>query len=431
MVSKSEDIFSKISNDLIYYFKNGIININSFIQKITYQENNEFKKLMRIHFLSQNKVIKFIKTFPMLIKDLKFSTISDLSQSSEKIKGQIQWNKTIRLRINAGNVEEPLFIIKGRRRLIETQENLVLINLILVLENIIIKDLSIFKAKKNPIFNLYGSDLYFKQFLFIIAKNIHLRRIKEREFKADSRMIFNVKKSRKIIYRDAANILFEFENLFNSKYSDKLLINLFKNTFVHPESENVLFELYWVIETIKLFSSDKQFKILHVGNTEVATWESDEFRYKIYHNNQGGSNYNFKIPLNVLEGENQYLKIVRKSQEMENDYRKILFNKKKNKYLWKGRPDLILEKYHINSGKLSELIIGEVKNSENEKTCLKGLSELLDYINFIDFKTESIPEIKGILFTDKFMENHGDEKILAIDYFTNKSSNKLLKRFLI
>ena len=75
-------------------------------------------------------------------------------------------------------------------------------------------------------------------------------------------------------------------------------------------------------------------------------------------------------------------------------------------YLYRGRPDLIIEVWQKEKSKLNlkKVFIGEIKYTEKLSTFSKGLKELIEYINFASYKDNFLisnkMKVSGILIVD-------------------------------
>ena len=71
-------------------------------------------------------------------------------------------------------------------------------------------------------------------------------------------MIQNTLSHRNPLYRQAAKLLLHYRELLKRKYNQEILKELLKETFIFPDKEAVLFELFWTIQLIKNSSEHAQ-----------------------------------------------------------------------------------------------------------------------------------------------------------------------------
>ncbi len=233
-------------------------------------------------------------------------------------------------------------------------------------------------------------------------------------------MIQRALQSRFLLYREAAFLLKKYRKLMNYEFESDLVKELLINTFIVPDRESVLFELYWVIKIVRAFKNrnPKNFKyeLRKLDENLVASWILDGFKYYIYHNSVGDFNFLIKGELKDFKEKLHFQKD--KTNFLDNFIgREIKINKKLydllgTEFEWSGRPDILLEKFDKNENIIS-ILIGEVKNSSNKDYAIYGLRQLLEYISLIKYAKEgpfiekfenlfeSLNFIRGILFTDE------------------------------
>jgi hypothetical protein len=181
---------------------------------------------------------------------------------------------------------------------------------------------------------------------------------------------------------------------------------LLKNTFIRPDKEDVLFELYWIIKIIKQFE-DRIYSLIEPGGNLVARWKQDEYEYKIYHDSIGSFEFKEKMDAidEILKDKDNFLgrelKVLEKIEQLSG---------LRIDSLWGGRPDILLEKFDKNDNLIS-IFIGEVKYTQNKDYAIKGLREILEYMALIKQKGEYVEtykhlfrglgKVKGCLFLDR------------------------------
>ena len=91
----------------------------------------------------------------------------------------------------------------------------------------------------------------------IYYRNIYLNKIDISEVIISDRMIQDTKKSRNILYQEAAELLEYYKYFINEegwKQNKAEIISLLNETFIKPQKERMLFELYWAIKIIQYIS---------------------------------------------------------------------------------------------------------------------------------------------------------------------------------
>lgn len=415
-------LLEEISDEFCAYLRSGDICLNSFYRKIDPTLNiNDVERLLRIHFVltedrnGEKGVINFIKEIPSHLRRIKTSIQQRPDIFEDEIKGKINWQSTLIERNKKNPKSKNLFVCDRIDRDYDISENFVLKKVLSVIYSIVYYDLK--PAIDNNYFWIkdWSEDKLLKHTLKnVFFKNIYMRRIKPaEEISLSDRTINKVMNSRKKIYRDAAKLLARYKKLMNYDLHLEEAKDLLRNTFIQPERTEVLFELYWIFKIIQEFqkkSKEVQFNIIDGTNNIVAEWEDEKFRYRIFHNSIG--NFRFWESLkkaSVPEEDGFFAResiALKKWEQLSEEF----FNLSKLDSLWGGRPDIILEISDIQSNKISKVLIGEVKYTDNINYAAEGLRELLEYVSLIKkddqyylhrkeiFTSENIV---GYLFIDK------------------------------
>ena len=419
----SEEMLEEISDKLIVYLKDGTLNLNTFIKKIDMNIDN-MDQLLRIHFILREKVRKFIKKLPERIRNIKTSTQKINRQLRGEVRGKIDWQETIEHRCNTNYKNNTLFVCQQTNKDFNIKENLVLKKLLNIIHDIIFEDLKSSPENYSWLSNWLGEGDLAYNLDDIYYRNIYLNKIDISEVIISDRMIQDTKKSRNILYKDAADLL-EYYKYFISeegwKEHEKEILKLLNKTFINPQKESVLFELYWAIKIIENNSEDYQLELIDEGQNMIASWSEDDLRYKVYHDSIGSNRVNWSIDLDELNDiENEFFKRKILSRKKARNISKIFSSKLSSNY-WKGRPDILIEIVDKNKDELKKIIIGEVKHTNSENTVKNGLKELFDYIYLVrkagkeefinDYKNkENNLEIIGLLLFDQITME--DEQIV-------------------
>ncbi|WP_347549068.1 hypothetical protein ABFG93_16300 [Pseudalkalibacillus hwajinpoensis] len=118
---------------------------------------------------------------------------------------------------------------------------------------------------------------------------------------------------------------------------------LLQETFVYPQEEDVLFELYWVIQLIKQNARNVHLQVIDGKNNLVAHWDDGDYLYKVYHDSTGSKQIKFNIKtvevsLHKHPFISRKLSSLRKAEILANDF----FGKCFYSFTyWSGRPDQI------------------------------------------------------------------------------------------
>ncbi|WP_152417985.1 hypothetical protein [Haloferax elongans] len=223
-------------------------------------------------------------------------------------------------------------------------------------------------------------------------------------------MLQSVKRSRNPLYSEAAILLDRYRRLMNYNLDATEAKRLLENTFVRPEQTETLFELYWVFRILDCYDS-VQFELLDGGSDVVASWETADSRYVLYHDSTGSSALSFRENLADIDrpSEDGYLfrtvHVLDRWQQIADDF----FNITGRDSLWGGRPDIVLERYDGDSPNPNAVFVGEVKYTTNSSYAAQGLRELLEYMAYVRADGEYMEDqddvldskqVTGMLFVD-------------------------------
>lgn len=399
-----EDMMEEIKEELLSYFRKGLINTSSFFQfddgvdEIKFQNIND---ILKIHFMLSSKVREYILTLEKNIRNIKNSTKVSKRTFRGEVRGNIDWDQTIRNRTNMSYGDKTIFVCDNIDKLYDIKENLILKRAIEIIYNIIYVDVGMDRFIKKDWY-LKGGEIS-KIIWNIYKKNIYIKRIDISNVEITDKMIFDVSKSRNKIYRDSAEIVKLYRNILNLEEEE--ISKLFKETFINIQDENKVFELYSIIKYLRENFPHKKTKynVLDGRQDCLAKIDSEQFSYEIFHDSVGDSDINFSINKKDIENSgNMYLERKIKILSKKNSILKE-FNKAESNSVWRGRPDLLIIKRNKSNFKISEIVIGEIKYTNSENYMFIGLEELLEYIYLIrDINGQYINDIpiKGLLFVD-------------------------------
>ncbi len=413
-----DEMVKEIADKLIVYLKEGTVNPESFLEKVDLQINN-MEQLLRIHFLLKEQVKDFIEELPWRIRNIKTSTEKIHRQHRNEVRGRINWQETLKSRHNQNYRDSTLFVCEQTDKNFNIRENIVLKKMLSIIYDIIVTDLEGRPENYAWLSDWLGERELAATLENLYLRNIYLKRIDIQETQVTDRMIQFTKDSRSQIYRTAAELLELYRELIVKKgWQDDPaeMINLLENTFIKPEKESVLFELYWVIKLLEHNAERDscQFELIEKYGSIVARWLEKERKYTLYHDSDGSRDLNWSIKLEEFaQPKNEYL---RRRVESRKQARKIssIFDKSLGNNLWGGRPDIVIE-VRNREDDLEKVIIGEVKYTGLSSTARSGLRELMDYCQLIRRKNKEgdkefithyrKPEIMGLLLTDRLTKS--------------------------
>ena len=415
---KNKELFEAIKDDLIIYLKKGYFSSNSFINKLNLDVTN-LEELIKLHFIFNELVVKFIDNLPSRIRNIKTS-VEKKENLYKDVRGQIDWNQTINYRAKNNYLDQTNFICISNDRNYNITENIVLKRVLTVIDAILIDNHSILNNDGLWSEQWKSNSSLWKKFYSIFEKNIYMKRINLKGVSITKRMISNTKKDRNAIYREAAEILETYRKILHpNEWDEKTelkMIEIFEKTLIQPENENVLYELYAVIKLIKKYSVNPTYYIMDGKTNLVASWSNNEDTFEIYHDSTGPKEISFKVyQIEISESKNDYL--IKRNQILDT-YNHILMsnNKTEKNTVCDGRPDIILVTRNQRD-QITHIQLGEVKYSNDDTYILKGLYELIEYLHLIKinnhYENHSI-FISGVLFasSEKFNEWEIEEKLI-------------------
>ncbi|MFC4799445.1 hypothetical protein ACFPA1_08745 [Neobacillus sp. GCM10023253] len=289
---KREEIIEEVSDFLIVYLKAGKVGLKSFNKKAELNIS-QLEHLLIIHFLLREDVKQFVRELPNLIRRFKTSTKIENEIYIGEVHGQIHWANTLKERLKTNHKDRTIFSCSQSIRNYDITENLVLKELLHTLYRVLFIKIDITRLENYDYFqewkDLKGivSDM--------IRKNVYLSKVQSDNNKVTNRMIQKTLYHRNPLYRHAAELLLEYREIMKGNYDKDLLQQLLSETFIFPEKEEVLFELFWTINLIKNITKNAQMQLIDGRSNLVACWETAEHFYSIYHDLAGSKNISFYI----------------------------------------------------------------------------------------------------------------------------------------
>jgi hypothetical protein len=434
----SEELLDEISDDLNQFLQYG--NLTSFAKDIDPNLNiDNINKLLRIHFVltqstdkGQVGVLDFVEELSQRLRRIKTTIKKEIEIFEGEVRGRINWKNTINQRYKHNLNDTTLFACEKKEKDYDIAENLVLKRLLQIIHEIIFYDLSIGFRKKYNWLKKWVDGAELREVLNkLYFRNVYLKRINLAKSYVTDRMINRAKKSRNILYREAAYLLERYNKLMAYELDPSEAKELLKNTFIAPEKADVLFELYWTIKIINQFENPK-FYLIEPGSNIVASWDAHGFKYRIFHNSVGSFEFKEKLDEvakqqidkdNFLGREIRVLKTLEQLTGFKTDS------------LWGGRTDIVLEKVD-ETGQIISILIGEVKYTQDKDYAVQGLKELLEYMALIKHKGKYFDEYKKLFkdsgnitgclfldFIDDFKINKTDDLSIHCIMYGDKANN--------
>ena len=450
MKTQPETLVEEIADEFNTYLSKGVRVEEIAGSADPHLNIDDLEKVLRVHFILTESseddkgneeigVIDFVRDLRDEVRRIKTTVTKDTEFFENEVRGRIDWQRTIKQRYRSASPGRGYACARTRENY-NIEENLVLKRLLAVIYETVFEDLK--PALENP--NEYE---WFEPWVApeekegisevvneVYLDNIYLQRVDTDDSKITNRMIESVKNSRSSLYRNAAELLGRYRRLTARDIDADEAAQVLRNTFIRPNEDERLFELYWVFRILRE-NEDAQFKLIDEDYEGlVARWEDDGYEYKMFHDSVGSMMFSEDVSLDDAPDEDGYF---RRSVQVNEEFarlRSALFGEDTEDGLWGGRPDIIVER-HDAEGEPDEVFVGEVKYTRDTGYAAQGLRELLEYMAFVKEGDEYVEsqddlfeckKVRGMLFIDSAdVVESPDEEILVVS-FGDESSLKFL-----
>ncbi|ELZ88496.1 hypothetical protein C453_01490 [Haloferax elongans ATCC BAA-1513] len=431
-----EALLDAIAPDFHTYLRKGV-RLDRVIDSAHSELNvDDIETLLRIHFVLTDAeddggtvgVLDFMRQLESRIRRMKTTTSPRSFEHRGEIRGQIDWQGTVKTRARAGRLEEPVFVCTQPEEHYNIDENLVLKRLLTVIHDIVTNDLAY--ALENPAGYDWldgwvtsdaggdgnGGESAAEMLDRVYEQNIYLQRVNVADAEITDRTIESVKRSRSRFYQDAAVLLDRYRQLMNYELDSVEARDILDHTLIAPDKTDTLFELYWVFRVLAAYE-DVEYRVLTDARdspSTIATWEQDGSRFVLSHDATGDSlTFNESAGSDAIEPDGYLYRmneVLSRWQSLSQEF----LGRGGSDSLWGGRPDIVLERYDtsdVGEWELAQVFVGEVKYTQNIDYVATGLRELLEYMAFVkDATTKEYVEtvddllesvaVKGLLFVD-------------------------------
>ena len=420
MKTTPDELVEAIADDFNTYIGRGV-QLGPFTDEIDPNLNiDNIETLLRIHFVLTESdihspgVIDFIGALPDRLRRLKTTVTQNTRTLQGEVRGHIDWHQTIKERYRANPRDRTRFACNETLKNYAIPENLVLKTLLSVIHEIMFTDLR--PALEHPsTYEWLGAWTNHDRDLArvldeAVRKNVYLQRIDSEETRITERMIRSVSQSRTPLYQEAATLLDQYHQLMQYELEADEAQTLLQRTFIAPDQTAVLFELYWVFRVLDTYENVR-FELLDGPRNTVASWETDDWQYVLYHDSIG-ANLQFREDTAAITHPTDDGYLYRKAVILERwlELSETLLDFSGSDRLWGGRPDILIEKSPLGENSVEEVFIGEVKYTNRRSYAAKGLRELLEYMAFVKSNGEYIEQqddllnsvrVRGLLCVDQ------------------------------
>lgn len=360
-LNNHDDIFDMINKDFLqlYFFQGDLFEINGQIENFFDISSDDLDTLKSAHFILSPQVLSFIEKLPSLLRNLSHSTNRKDEEMRGHIKGNINWNKTIKTRLSSGYNDPTLFVCSPTNKNYNLEEN--------QLMKFLLREIIRLKENYLPFANPSKYEFDFEKIdddddWYTKVRNRYeackksLKKVYFDEIEDISRVSFkHLKRTanhKNFLYSKIVLDVYRlYEKLFLSKDMD-VLWDLIQKRIIKSRDSNKLFELYVLSELVNAIPGNSTYNLLHdnsmKGNTISINVDGEEWATVYYQ----------RTP--------EDLKRISK-------YKKIY-----DKYSIEGNvrsPDVILQFNQVN-----EYRIFEVKNTDNQNYIRDSIYKVMGYL---------------------------------------------------
>lgn len=382
--------------------------------------------LLRVHFLlsqppgGEPSVAEFMSRLPERLRKMRTSVTSQPVSRESEIRGRVDWSATISERYRRNPSSRSLFVCRESEKDFEIFENLVLKELLLVVQSIVSDDLGRTAEHGYRWLESWTKPIDLRSLLNeVLAKNVYLRRIEGGNPHCTQEMIGKAIKSRNPLYREAGILLRRFRRITALDFDVQEAKEIIRGSFIVPEREAVLFELYCAVRIVRDLP-DVLFYPITEGTNLIATWSSGGSMFRMYHDSCGSMSfrwYSVEDSRYLTDPECSFSRIIKAMEKYE--------ELDPNSGERTGRPDIIVERY--SEGRIESVLLAEVKYTEDIGYARSGLRELIEYMalvksgdDFLDKAADLYTEesrVRGLLLTGRTAEMSVDEPSIQIIQF--------------
>jgi hypothetical protein len=382
------ELLDRLTADVLTYVMHGDISedvVASGIKPTGLDERfEEYRLLVDLHFILRDDVVSFVRSLPEHLREIQTSTHTRSRTTRGTVQGRVNWQRTIQRRHHESPGDRSLFVCDTRTENYDTDENLVLKQLLSVVystveraEEYLARDYAwtndSWRGEENLVDELRG----------VVERNVHVRRIREPgQYEPTDRMLASAANSRKDIYRDAARLV-RAHRAIRAGEPDALR-ELLDETAITPDDDETLLELFVLFRFVaaleELRDGSFDLETITSGRQEVARL-SGEKEIALYHDNSA-ANRGLSF-VSVPEGKAD--EELSRTEAVQRTARRVASDYFRNEGFENhtGRPDVIVLEVHDEDAGEYEYLIIEVKNSTRTKTVRQGIKETLEYLAFL------------------------------------------------
>lgn len=340
-----------------------------------------------------------VRDFLSLLED-RLRTIEremgcDRQQFHGEIRGQIDWQRTLKRRAETATQTGQTYVCRVQRRDTLASRNRVLFDLLSGFVQIAEQ----FERKHVGEGDSFPAWLdgweeggKYRTAVTDALSNPHFTQIDTSEVTADDREIRAVQRDRDPLYREAAALLERLREIRRRGATDDDADDLFgMDVFVPEESggESTIYELYWHFELVDRFEEADGVRQLDLDSDDdlVAAWTDEESRYLLFNDWDGTATIDGEqveylqfAPPDARQSDGPELTTPRAGHAHQ-AWRRLRVETLDKEFRTEcGKPDIVLLKLDVATKEtIRAVFVGEVKYTDSAHTIDEGIAQLVEY----------------------------------------------------
>lgn len=369
-------------------------------------------------------VLSFLDELPERMRRLKTTSGRHVRISQDAIRGPINWPETVTARARRPGATDQVFAYEEPEKQFDLPENRVLKRLLTVIDDIVERRIhGVIDSQTDYSWAApwLGEENTRRVLREMLETNSYLDRVSNCDEPLPYRDIDDVIGSRSSLYRDAAALLSYHRRLQRRETYPDDARRLLKQFFLRPGSESstigsegteVLFEFYWGFKLLEGVPSPRLELVrdsARVGT--VARWNGGEGRYTLYHDTASPGDLRFEAsetdtvpPLTETSRTDFFTQRRRYVRSIDRFYDNSFpddDHRSPDREALRRRPDLVVVRREENNDEVTDVFVGEVKYSRNERTVRKGVEQILETVSIAQSGDQFLSASEELLEDDR------------------------------
>jgi hypothetical protein len=382
-----ETLVAAVADDLVTYVMAGDLpqdDVAAVVKPPDFPDRYaDFDRLVDLHFLLEDDVLAFVDTLGDRLRSIETDTRTESRVQRGGIDGRIDWAATYQDRNakHAGN--KGIYVTETHAEQYGIGENYVLKAVVNIIHAALDEVDQYLDDGRTWVADTWvGETRRRQQFRSLVERNVHLNRIPElKGYLPTDRMHSRAAESRNQLYRDAATLR---ERRQSYDQGDReALGQLLSDTLISPTDRDRLFELYVLFRVIEALGGSDASKIgipthhtISRDRSAVATFDGSRECAVYYDQTPSDPDVRFDALLDEKDP-SRHVQAELTAHEITQT-----FFQGQTKRRASRRPDVTVVAREPESPPADYLVI-EVKDSTSPKRIRQGISELVDYLAFL------------------------------------------------